>query len=68
MRTYVSADLDDKVVIGLDLNKGSKVLAVGDAFEDGAELRVAYSDTRTKVKNGEVTLDTPFNIVMLEGI
>ena len=68
MRTYVSADLDDKVVIGLDLNKGSKVLAVGDAFEDGAELRDAYSDTRTKVKNGEVTLDTPFNIVMLEGI
>ena len=65
-RTYSDGDYSDRVVIGLNLDKGSKVMSVSDVFEDGTELRDAYSDVRAKVENGQVSLNTPFSMVLLE--
>jgi alpha-amylase len=65
-RTYSDGNYSDRVVIGLNLEKGSKVMSVSDVFEEGTELRDAYSDVRAKVENGQVSLDTPFSVVLLE--
>ena len=67
-RAYADGEYSDRVVIGLELDKGPKVIPVGDAFEDGAEVRDAYSDARAKVENGKVSLDSPFGCVLLEKI
>jgi len=67
-RTYSKANVSDQVVIGLDLEAGVKELSVGGVFEDGTELRDAYSDTHISVSGGKVQLDTPFSIVLLEKI
>lgn len=65
-RSYEKNELKDKVIIGLDLDKGSKRIPVGDTFEDGTTLKDAYSETSAKVSDGQVTLDTEFTIVLLE--
>lgn len=65
-RTYIDGDYRDKVAIGLDLPKGQKSLWVKGFFGDGTALYDAYSDTRAVVKNGSVTLDTPYDIALLE--
>lgn len=65
-RTYSNGDFKDAVVVGLDLNEGEKQLNVGNVFVEGAILIDAYSNTEVTVKNGMVTLNTPFSIVLLE--
>lgn len=65
-RTYSNGDFKDAVVVGLDLNEGEKQLNVGNVFVEGAILVDAYSNTEVTVKNGMVTLNTPFSIVLLE--
>ena len=65
-RKFNQNEFNDAVVIGLDLETGVKSINVGDIFEDGAEIKHAYSNTSVKVKNGSVSLDTPFSIVLLE--
>ena len=65
-RKFNQNEFNDAVVIGLDLETGVKSINVGDIFEDGAEIKDAYSNTSVKVKNGSVSLDTPFSIVLLE--
>ena len=65
-RTFSTNDFSDAVVIGLDLEKGVKNIAVGAVFEEGTQLTDAYSNASVKVKNGSVSLDTPFSIVLLE--
>ena len=65
-RTLAKNNFTDAVVIGLDLEKGPKTIAVGELFEEGSKLKDAYSNTSTTVKNGVVNLDTPFTIVLLE--
>ncbi len=65
-RTYTKDNFKDVVVIGLELEKGPKIISVGEVFEEGATLKDAYSAITTTVKNGVVQLDTPFTIVLLE--
>ena len=65
-RTFSKDNFNDAVVIGLDLEKGIKNITVGEVFEDGTELTDAYSNASSKVKNGSVSFDTPFSIVLLE--
>ncbi len=65
-RTYAKGSFKDAVVIGLELEKGAKTISVGKIFEDGVQLKDAYSNTTSEVKNGVVNLDTPFTIVLLE--
>ena len=65
-RTYRTEEVRDKVVIGLDLPKGQKTLSVKGFFGDETALFDVYSETEVVVKNGKVTLDTPFDTVLLE--
>lgn len=64
-RTWKQGDYQDMVLIGLGLSKGSKTLAVAGTFEDDTLLYDAYSDTETRVKDGEITIDTNFDMVLL---
>lgn len=65
-RTYSKGEFKDAVIIGLDLPEGSKALTVGEIFKNGDVLIDAYSGTEVTVENGLATIDTPFNIVLLE--
>lgn len=65
-RTYTKGNYSDRVVIGLDLAKGTKQIAVGTAFGNGTTVRDAYSGKTAVVANGKVTLNTDFDIVLLE--
>ncbi len=65
-RTYLKGDFKDAVVVGLDLSKGEKQLNIGDVFVENAVLVDTYSNTEVIVKNGMVSLNTPFSIVLLE--
>ncbi|HKJ06130.1 MAG TPA: hypothetical protein VJ970_01550, partial [Flavobacteriaceae bacterium] len=65
-RTYTKANFTDKVVVGLDMNKGEKNLNVTGVFEDNTSVKDAYSNTVAHVKNGKVTINSPYTIVLLE--
>lgn len=56
----------DKVVIGLELNAGIKEIEVGSIFSEGAKIHDAYSNTFAEVKSGKISIDSPFDIVLLE--
>lgn len=59
---------EDQVLIGLDLERGVKKLSVHDTFKDGTPVRDFYSGTETKVENGEVQIDSPYDIVLIETV
>ena len=61
-RTY----MDDKVVVGLDLDKKTKIISCAGVFEDGEELRDAYSGKIAKVAKGFVVIDSDASLVLLE--
>lgn len=65
-RTYNKDNFTDNVVIGLDLPKGLKEISVGTIFKDGTKLHDAYSGKDTVVLNGKVSIDSEFEIVLLE--
>lgn len=65
-RSYVKDDFKDKVVIGLNLPTGKKVLTVKGFFGDGTQLIEAYTNTPVKVENGQVILENDFDIALLE--
>jgi alpha-amylase len=56
----------DRVVAGLGLPSGEKSIPVGDVFPDGTEVHDAYAGARATVRSGVVSLDTPFDLVLLE--
>ncbi len=65
-RTFSKDNFTDNVVIGLDLPKGEKEISVGTIFENGTKLHDGYSGKETVVSNGKVTINTEFDIVLLE--
>ncbi|WP_417859932.1 alpha-amylase family glycosyl hydrolase [Winogradskyella sediminis] len=65
-RSYQSGAYKDNVVVGLDLEKGKKVIDVSKVFEERVMLRDAYSGETATVENGTVTLNTEFEVVLLE--
>jgi alpha-amylase len=65
-RMFAKSDYIDQVVVGLDLPMGKKQLSVGTIFPDGTKLTDAYSRKETIVSNGKVSIDTNFDIVLLE--
>lgn len=56
----------DRVVVGMELPPGRKTIPVGDAFEDGSIVHDFYSGARGRVDDGRITLETPFELVLLE--
>ncbi len=65
-RTFSKGDYTDNVVVALDLKSGTKELSVGKIFADGTKVKDAYSGKESVVSNGKVTIDTEFDIVLLE--
>ena len=65
-RIYKKASYEDKVVIGVDLSKGKKIIKVGATFADGTLLVDAYSNKEATVVGGEVELQTEQTLVLLE--
>jgi alpha-amylase len=65
-RTFTQKNYTDKVVIGLDLPKGKKEISVGSIFNNGTQLQDAYSNKVVMVENGKVSIDSEFDIVLLE--
>ena len=59
---------EDKVIVGLDLPKGSKEVNVTGIYENGTRLRDAYSGETYKVTNGKVTVVNDNSVVLLEKI
>jgi len=64
-RTLTDRKYEDKVLVALDLKAGEKTLSVYDLFSEGEVLLDYYSGETVRVKNGEVSLSSPFDIVLL---
>ncbi|MEP2935256.1 MAG: alpha-amylase family glycosyl hydrolase [Gilvibacter sp.] len=64
-RSYSNQITNDKVVVGLGLTVGAKVIPVSDVFADGTALVDAYSGTTSTVQNGTVNINSPDTIVLL---
>ncbi|WP_341215108.1 alpha-amylase family glycosyl hydrolase [uncultured Wocania sp.] len=65
-RSFSKDNFKDLVVVGLDLPKGEKVLDVSKVFKDGDVLNDAYSLKVSTVKKGVITLNTEYDLVLLE--
>jgi len=56
----------DRVVVALDAPAGEKTIATGRIFADGELLWDAYSQQQVRAQDGQVTIDSPFELVLLE--
>ena len=65
-RSLTKGIYTDKVVIGLELTKGNKSILVGNIFANGENVRDAYSGKTAVVKNGTITIDTDYEILLIE--
>lgn len=57
---------NDHVLIGLDMPKGNMVIDVTPLAKDGDSVRDRYSGITQTVVNGKITIDSMFDIVLLE--
>lgn len=64
-RTYQSADFKDITFVGLELEKGLKEIDVQAIYADGTVLKDYYSNQIVEVKDGKVSLNSVFDIVLL---
>jgi len=65
-RSYQKGNYKDLVVVGLDIKQGEKIIDVSKVFEDGDTLHDAYSGQTQVVEKGTITIQSPFEIVLLE--
>jgi alpha-amylase len=65
-RTYNSENFSEQIVVGLDLAKGKKTIATETIFQNGVTVKDAYSGKEAVVANGKVTIDSEFDLVLLE--
>jgi alpha-amylase len=64
-RSLVSGDYSDRVVVGLDLEPGKKIMEVGALFEEGTQIFDYYSGSFARVKKGAVTFSSDQTIALL---
>jgi len=65
-RGYVKGEYIDKVVVVLEAPEGEKTIDLKGAFADGTSVRDAYSGQESTVKDGKVSINSAYNIVLLE--
>lgn len=56
---------NDQVIAGLDMPEGEKKIKVEEVFAENTELVDYYSGAEATVIDGHVTINTPYNIVLL---
>lgn len=66
VRSYSKGNYADKVVITLEAQSGGKTIDVKGTFADGTLVRDAYSGKESTVRNGKVSIDSEYTIVLLE--
>ncbi len=64
-RTLETDGIADRVLVALDQEVGSKTIPVFGLFPDGTKLLDAYSGETGTVTSGEISLDTPYGLVLL---
>jgi alpha-amylase len=64
-RILVTDNVDDRVVVALDQAKGPKTISVFGMFPEGTELTDEYSGVTDTVRNGAISLTTPFDVVLV---
>ncbi|MEW7293032.1 alpha-amylase family glycosyl hydrolase [Aquimarina sp. 2304DJ70-9] len=65
-RNYTKNSISDNVVIALGVPKGEKTIKVDSVFPDGTTLIDHYSGVEISVSKGSVTVDSNYEIVLLE--
>lgn len=65
-RVYQFGEQFDKVVVALDAPKGKKTIEVKGVFDDKTKVVDVYSGKESIVKNGLVSIDSEFDVVLLE--
>ena len=69
-KPYVFSRVDkasnDKVVVALDAPKGTKIIPVGKVFKNGQRVVDTYSSQKLTVENGQVRVNSPFAVVLLQ--
>jgi len=65
-RSYTQGKYSDQVVVGLNLAKGKKTITTGTIFKNGAKVKDAYSGKEAVVANGKASIDSDFDLVLLE--
>lgn len=64
-RILESNGIHDRVLVALNQREGAKTIPVFGVFPDGARLEDAYSGTVGTVRDGAISLTTPFALVLL---
>ncbi len=65
-RVFSKDNFKDSVVIGLYLKKGEKEIKVEGVFSDGDKVQDAYSGDISKVKDGKVSINSGYTLILLE--
>ena len=64
-RTLELNGRSDRVVVAMDQGEAGKTIPVAGIFPDGTRLHDAYSGVSGTVKNGTISLTTPYGLVLL---
>jgi len=65
-RTFSKGNYTDKVIIGLDLPQGKKEISADTIFENGTQVKDAYSGETAVVTDGKISLNTSYTILLIE--
>jgi alpha-amylase len=57
---------EDKVIVGINLQRGEKSIDVSSIFKNGEKVNEFYSGQSIVVKEGKVTLNTAFDLILIE--
>ncbi|MGJ8744160.1 alpha-amylase family glycosyl hydrolase [Polaribacter sp.] len=57
---------DDKIIAGINLTKGNKEINVSSLFKNGDKLNDFYANQIVEVKDGKVTVNSEYDLVLLE--
>ena len=67
-RIYTKDGFSDKVIVGVDLPKGTKTVSVNGVFNENDRIRDAYSGVSMLVKDGKISFESNHDIVLLEKV
>ena len=67
-RSLNSGDIKDEVMIGIGFPEGQKNIPASAVFAEGTQLKDHYSGELATVRSGQINIDSPFDIVLLEKV
>ncbi len=57
---------NDEIIVAMDYYREVKLINVANIWKDGTKVRDAYTGQKTEVKDGQIVLTTPWDLVLLE--